>query len=362
MIDRTEDAIIDRMKDIDARFRAASGLRDRRDYSIFYSRLRPSRVMVIGINPGGSRDGTHHVASPTFYENDEHEYVDQNYRIAAVMRPALMHALGTTRPDDLRGVPKTNCVFDRSVGTDAFTGTELRARAALCAPFLAEMIVAVGPDVLIMEGAGARDLFVRHHCRNVREDVFERITGLRRGATNTFFKRETALLDALEREATILTLGHPSQFGHLPTWTKAVEALRSNLGPEFLPGAGESSAEMAGAALPVADPEAGEALSIAPPERASGPIGRSGAMRTRTNDGRTFTAATRPPASFGYRPIHDFWQELLKTGGIGVDAFYDHLTAIGWRRPSGRPLTPQVVRTDLVSMVKNGFAKSHGSR
>lgn len=139
-----------------------------------------------------------------------------NDRIAAVMRPALMQALGATSAQQLRRIPKTNCFFQRAVGTDDFTSAEIREHAALCAPFLAEMIEYVRPDVLILEGAGARDLVVRHQCKNVREVVDQRVTGLRRGAINTFFRRETALLPTLGREVQLLTLGHPSQFDICP--------------------------------------------------------------------------------------------------------------------------------------------------
>lgn len=343
------------MHDLDARFQAVSGLSDRRDYSIFYSRVVPSRVMVIGIKPGGRRDGSHQLASQTFYEDDAHEYVDMDYRIAAVMRPALMYAFEAVSADQLRGIPKTNCFFQRAVGTDDFSSTELRQNAALCAPFLGEMIAAVSPDVLIMEGVGARDLILRHQCRDVREDVDQRIVGERRGALNTFFRRETAWMSVLNRRVTILTLGHPSQFGHLPTWSKVVAALRNNLGPQFLGSVVSCAPSSLNSPNPVTGPPA-EAKAPANIEKTLAPD------RTRTNDKRMFTAAQRPPGSFSYRPIHDFWQELLKTGAMDADAFYDHLLRVRWSRPSGKPLTPQVVRTDLVSMVKHGFASVAGSR
>jgi uracil-DNA glycosylase len=234
MANGSDDATTAFMRDLDERFQVASGLSDRRNYSIFYSRLLASRIMVIGIKPGGRRDGSHQLASQTFYEDNAHEYVDMDYRIAAVMRSALMDALGATDPNQLRAVPKTNCFFHRAVGTDDFSPAELRANAKLCAPFLTEMIAAVNPDVLVLEGSGARDLIVRHQCREVHEDIEQRVVGERRGAMNIFFRRETAWLNVLGREVTLLTLGHPSQFGHLPTWRKAVEALRANLGPAFL--------------------------------------------------------------------------------------------------------------------------------
>lgn len=73
--------------------------------------------------------------------------------------------------------------------------------------------------------------------------------------------------------------------------------------------------------------------------------------------GERFVAAERPPASFAYQPIHDFWEELRKIGPASVDAFHKHMIDLGWRRPRGGDLTREVTRTDLVSMVKHGFAR-----
>lgn len=226
---------IEFMADVDRRFRAVSGLSDRRDYSIFYSRLQPARVMVIGIKPGGRTDGSHQLASQGFYEDWSHEYVDMDYRIAAVMRPALMEALGAVSAEGLRGVPKTNTFFHRAVGTDDFTAAELAQNVRQCAPFLADMLAFVGPDVLVLEGAAARDHVVRHHCSNIEVDEHSTVFGLRRGAKNRFFRKETAFVGPVDRRITLLTLGHPSQFGHLQTWSEAVKALKRNLGPEYLP-------------------------------------------------------------------------------------------------------------------------------
>lgn len=226
------------MRDLERRFRATSGLIDRRDYSIFYSRLQPAPIFVIGINPGGPRDGTHQLASQSFYEDWSHEYVDMNYKIASVMRSALMTALEASVADQLRGVPKSNCFFQRAVGTEKLRPDEIRANATQCAPFLGEMLFFVQPEVLILEGAGARKLIMRHHVINVREDPSQRVTGLRWGAINTFFRREKAFAPVLGREVVLLTLGHPSRFGNLPAWPETVAALRANLGASFLPAYG----------------------------------------------------------------------------------------------------------------------------
>lgn len=340
------------MKDIDRRFQVASGLRDRRDYSIFYSRLQPSPLIVIGIKPGGRRDGTHQLASQSFYENGEHEYVDMNYRIAAVMRPALVKALGLKSSEELRSIPKTNCIFHRAVGTDDFTSTEMREHAVLCAPFLAEMLNIVRPSAIILEGAKARELFVRHHCRNVQEHTDQRVVGIRRGALNTFFRSETALLRQDGRAVKLLTLGHPSQFGHLPTWDDAINALASALATQTNYPSPQSVTASAPAAASNSKPDLQSGNKVTAGLQSLG-------TTKPTNDRRQFKAANCPPESFRYSPIQDFWRELIKTGPMKPDQFFQHLNSVGWTRPSGRPLTPQIVRTDLVSMVKHGFAVVH---
>lgn len=341
----TDDAV-GFMADLDERFRNATGLFDRRYYSMFYSRLQPARIMVIGIKPGGRTDGSHQLASQGFYEDWSHEYVDQDYRIAAVMRPALMKALGASSADDLRGVPKTNTFFQRAVGTDDFSAADLTRNVQQCAPYLTEMLAFVRPDAIVLEGSGARDNFVRHQCTNVEIEEGSEIYGLRRGASNRFFRKELAFIRPIGKVVTLLTLGHPSQFGHLPTWPKAVEAMRINLGADFLPTWGGE---------PERKPEALHRLEIATIPDSS----REGVVSSRQAPAKTtqkLSAAIKPPETFRYSPIHDFWQELNRIGSSSPEELHVHLNSIGWRRPSRKPLTTAIVRTDLVSMVKHGFA------
>lgn len=334
------------MADLDRRFRETSGLEERCDYSIFYSRLQPARLLVLGIKPGGRRDGSHQLASDGYYEDWSHEYVDMDYRIAAVMRPALMKALSAPNASDLRGVPKTNTFFHRAVGTDDFTPAEFEHNVRRCAPYLAEIIAFVGPEVIVLEGSGARDNLVRHHCQDVETSHDATILGLRRGSLNRFYRRETAFVKPLGRRVTLLTLGHPSQFGHLPTWAAAVEALSRDLGAKYLPAWG-----------------AGVGVEQSPvrqtPPAASVPSKRDAiSQRHRPLSlGEQFRAAAKPPASFRYSPVHDFWRELVAIGPASAESLHRHLDAIGWRRPSRKELTIAVVRTDLVSMVKHGFAE-----
>ncbi len=66
--------------------------------------------------------------------------------------------------------------------------------------------------------------------------------------------------------------------------------------------------------------------------------------------------AKKPPATFGYQPIHDFWQELSRLGEVTVEEFHRHMLSTGWRRPQGGALTYEVTRIDIVCMCREGFA------
>jgi len=85
----------------------------------------------------------------------------------------------------------------------------------------------------------------------------------------------------------LLTLGHPSQFGHLPAWNEAVAALQRNLGPSYL--------------------TPWQAGSIPPSRQPTDPIAPlQGARKVRVprdaafSAGRKFMAADQPPATFRF--------------------------------------------------------------
>ncbi len=67
-------------------------------------------------------------------------------------------------------------------------------------------------------------------------------------------------------------------------------------------------------------------------------------------------AATKPPSTFRYQPIHDFWQELSKLGEVTVEVFHQHMVTTGWQRPQGGALTYIVTRIDIACMCRNDFA------
>lgn len=146
------------MRDIDERYRRASGLNSRDFYSIFYGPLRPSKFLMINANPGGS---------PTSYKivdvhAGEHEYIEgrnsgQTTRNGAEM---LMHIAGSTDPRCLRGVQVLNRYFRRSPGVEKSSEKAYMAEAR---PFLCELINYIQPEAILFGGDAGVDIFARAH-------------------------------------------------------------------------------------------------------------------------------------------------------------------------------------------------------
>jgi len=69
-------------------YRQLSGLSDPLLYKIFYSRIDPAPLLVLGINPGGAPDHPEAIisASDGYFENREHDYVDCRYSMQRVMQ------------------------------------------------------------------------------------------------------------------------------------------------------------------------------------------------------------------------------------------------------------------------------------
>lgn len=109
------------MREIDRSYQSTSGLADRRLYKIHYSRIHP--FPLLGQNPGGETDGTDLVASDSYFENWEHDYVCfrncPQYSLARPMCDLLAATLQTDSIDTLRQIPATNVIFRRSRNTKA---------------------------------------------------------------------------------------------------------------------------------------------------------------------------------------------------------------------------------------------------
>jgi len=165
---------VDFMRRIEEGYQAASGYRSRAHYKIFYGQVKPAKVLTLGINPGGdptkisddgttSSDGSIASASASFFENDEHDVIDcewkENYGLRKLILPIIGNSIEQFRSD----VVKTNLAFRRSVKKSHI---DMRRAIDEASPFLHEILHRVNPEVVLLTGAPIEH-FNRCHAKSV---------------------------------------------------------------------------------------------------------------------------------------------------------------------------------------------------
>jgi len=222
------------MQSIDEKYRAAAGVRDRREYKLFYSHIHPFPLLVLGQNPGGAKDGKHYVASNSYFENWEHDFVcfrrNPEYSLAAPMCALLSQVLATHSADAVRQVPVTNVIFRRSQNTAALTLTPIAA-AKEAKPYLEQIIQAVSPKVILFISKTAYDLFAKLHCRpgSVVEQSAPRVFTPNGSNSACIFLRAEGYVENLARQVPLLMVGHPSKYASRDEWPQAMEELSASL-------------------------------------------------------------------------------------------------------------------------------------
>jgi len=141
-------ASIARMRALETRYQAASGLSDRRDYKIYYSPVRPADILTLGDNPGGNpndiKPGAPETsASEGYFEHNEHDLLDCSWPENNVLK-LLVPLLGSSREQVHQAVVKTNLAFRRSPTKKSLAfGIDRAMDEAV--PFLEEIISVVQP-------------------------------------------------------------------------------------------------------------------------------------------------------------------------------------------------------------------------
>ena len=220
------------MRDIARRYQKASGLNERRYYSIFFSRIDPSEALVLGIKPGGdpSRWSESELASQSFYENWEHEYVDCDYPIQRAMLPLLMEVFGISK-EEVRKVPKSNLAFRRATSVETFKveqGISLDEAQREAIPFLEEMISYISPKIIILEGITTFNFFRFNYCRGESDqELGPPIFTNHRGRQVRIFLEELLFVNCLGCEIPIVAIGHPSYFGSKPEWAIVIQRIKN---------------------------------------------------------------------------------------------------------------------------------------
>ena len=223
------DATTKFMSVLDADYRKETGLSARSDYSIFYSRIRPSEVLVIGYNPGGNPEtwDESQLASRAFYENDEHEYVDCHYPLATAMRSFLIQSFSLPNEGRIRQIPKINLIFRRSRSQDHM-GSNEKSYLSEAKPFVERILARVAPRLIIVEGTTTLSEFGRMYCSAVSSDSRQlEITTPNGRHPARLFKAAQAVLNVTKNPIQLIAIGHPSKYSRRPQWTQVIDRARA---------------------------------------------------------------------------------------------------------------------------------------
>ena len=207
------------MRDLEERFRLATGLPDRAHYKIFYCQVRPAQILTLGINPGGApsntnpdgrthKDGVIAAASASFFENDEHDILDCKWKENSGLRAVLTPLLRGNPQAIRQGVVKTNMAFHRSAKKKDI---DIEAAMNQTAPFLAELITVVKPSLVLLTGVSLNDFNSRFSSRSTIVATTERDPRVKQ----VVFAASVSQLRHTGSSVPVVQVAHASQFG----WT-----------------------------------------------------------------------------------------------------------------------------------------------
>ena len=207
------------MRDLEERFKRAAHLPDRSYYKIFYGQVRPAPILTLGINPGGApentypdgrtnKDGGVASSSASYFENDEHDILDCEWRENNGLRQLLLPLLDGKSERIRSEVVKTNLAFKRSAKV-----SQIKVEQAIdeSAPFLAEIIAVVQPKLVLLTGPAISRFADRFACESNAVGVPERDPKV----GQVVFAASRVRLRRPAINALVIRVAHASQFA----WT-----------------------------------------------------------------------------------------------------------------------------------------------
>ncbi|BBK30310.1 hypothetical protein STHU_09440 [Allostella humosa] len=209
---QSEVAVADyeRMRDIERRYQAASGLKERRYYSLFYGPLAPFPLAMINENPGGSPDDFKIV---DVYAGS-HEYVEGRFSGPTTLNAStlLMRLLGGDSHEIVRPVQVFNQHFRRSPGR--LGARERRRHVDEARPFVLECLAFARPKLLLFGGANGVQPFMTALGGTAVADDATTVMGPN-GTSPAVYYREYRLHHPLLGPMSGIGLYHPSKLnGH----------------------------------------------------------------------------------------------------------------------------------------------------
>jgi len=192
------------MDELSRDFLTAAGLRDRRDYSAFYSPCVPSPLLVLNANPGGDADDYQVVDVGA----GQHEYIEGYGKTSATTGRILMDALGQVDAEAIRGVQGSNVIWRRSRRMAQLAISEKDA-ALETQPFLKRMIQHVAPRAILFGGNSAFTLFIEAHQATARSFPDETLTGPNGSRQAVVYARYELQLPYLSGPVDAFVILHP---------------------------------------------------------------------------------------------------------------------------------------------------------
>jgi hypothetical protein len=209
------------MRQLEEQFRQATGLTSRASYKIFYGQVKPAPILTLGVNPGGvpsqiSQDGTRQLdgrsasSSAAFFENDENDILDCEWKENHGLRSLLYPLVGADPARFRAEIVKSNLAFRRSARK---TDLDINAAYHEAAPFLAQVISRVSPRLVVLTGASLSAFVGRFASKVTTLAPAERDPGVKQ----LVFAACRAALVGCSKEAMVVQVAHASQFA----WTYA---------------------------------------------------------------------------------------------------------------------------------------------
>jgi len=207
------------MRDLEERYKIASGRANRAHYKIFYGQVRPAKILVLGINPAGdpldtTPDGSRHLsgkpaaASATFYENDECDLLDCVWKENTGLKKLLVPLLNDDADAIRSNVVKTNVAFWRVPKVKGFDLVTAKDEAQ---PFLNEIIGVVRPQLVLLTSVDLHDFLERFAAEHSKRSEPIRDPGVKQ----IVFESAQARFRNCPLVSTVVRVAHASQF----SWT-----------------------------------------------------------------------------------------------------------------------------------------------
>jgi len=212
-------ANVDFMRALEEEYRQVSGVKNRSEYKIFYGQVFPSPILTLGLNPGGTPEGTTEdgtrqndgspaSSSGSYFEQMENDILDCDWRENTGLRKLLLPLVGHDHNRFRSEIVKTNIAFRRS---RAVSDIDLAVAEREAVPFIETIIARVSPRLIVLTGPSI-DRFLTLYALASRP-LTETIKAP--GINHVVFAATAARLRSVDRETIVVQVAHASQFA----WT-----------------------------------------------------------------------------------------------------------------------------------------------